>query len=384
MKRKLFFFRAMVALCLALCLAAPVFADGTDEAYTGALEEFAQLEGLQGVFVTGIPDADEAKVLLGAREIRRGDVLTADELRYLSLQPAGEWEGEAEICFLPVCGGVLGDETVLTMHVQREKAPAAPDQTLEIWRGIPGSGTLRATGEGRLSFRLLDAPAKGTVELDADGAFTYTPKGQLVGEDSFSFTVIDEAGRESEPARVLVTIRKPTDSRSFADLDRDRQFTALWLRQTGVYEGGEEDGRLCFYPERSVSRIEFLSELMELTGITPELGLSPAAFADESDTPAEQRPYLAAALRRGLVRGYDSEEGPIFLPNQPIKSSEAARMVARVLEELGCADAAKAAEKDAAAACPDCGASVPAWAGAAASAPAARLRFPGQCWSSRG
>ena len=333
MKRKTFFCRAAVALALCFCLTAPVFADGTGGSDTGVFEEFAQLEGLQGVFVTALPDESEAAVMLGSRQLCRGDALTANELQYLTLCPVGGWTGEAKLSLLPVCGGELGDETVLTMHVVgADEGPSAPDRELEVYRGIPVSDDLRASGQGELTFRLKDAPKKGDVELDETGAFTYTPRGELVGEDSFTFTVTDAMGRESEPATVRVTIRKPMDRRTFADLDRDRQVAALWLREQGVIECAEEDGRLCFYPERTISRAAFLTMLMKLRGVAPEVGLRSGGFADEAEAPAELRPYLAAALRMGIVRGTASERGLLFLPNEPVTREQAVQMTARVLE----------------------------------------------------
>lgn len=343
MKRKTMIRRAALTLALCFCLTAPVFADGADEgAYTGAFEEFAQLEGLEGAFVTELPDEADALVMLGSRQLRQGDTLTANELQYLTVQPVNGWTGEAKLCLLPVCGGTLGDEAVLTMHVVGStEGPSAPDRELEVYRGIPVSDNLRASGEGTLTFRLKDAPQKGDVELEENGAFTYTPRGELVGEDRFTFTVTDAAGRESEPATVRVTIRRPMDRRTFADLDRDRQVPALWLREQGVIDCGEEDGRLCFYPDRTLSRAAFLTMLMELRGMAPEVGLRSGGFADEAEAPAALRPYLAAALRMGIVRGTASPRGLLFMPNEPITQEEAVQMTLRVLERTGSAQTAQ-------------------------------------------
>ena len=36
---------------------------------------------------------------------------------------------------------------------------------------------------------LVDGPAHGTVVLDADGSFTYTPTANYSGQDSFTYKV---------------------------------------------------------------------------------------------------------------------------------------------------------------------------------------------------
>ena len=95
-----------------------------------------------------------------------------------------------------------------------------------------------------------------------------------------------------------MTIRKPSDAQTFADLDRDAQFEALWLRETGLFGGETISDRLSFGPERSVSRGDFLAMVMDLAGVAPEIGLPEAAFADGEEAAAWLRPYLSSALRR--------------------------------------------------------------------------------------
>lgn len=51
-------------------------------------------------------------------------------------------------------------------------------------------------------------PANGTVTVNADGSFTYTPNTNFVGDDSFTYTATD--GKfTSDPATVQVTVQNP-------------------------------------------------------------------------------------------------------------------------------------------------------------------------------
>ncbi len=342
MKRKL----SVLVIGLLVCglLALPAAADLAAEAVPAeegvccfSREALEARPELNGIFVTAAPDADAALVCLGGRVLRAGDAVAREDLARLRVETVAG--GEAALCFLPVEDGRLGEETVLTFHLERtgDEAPKALPGEMETWRNLPNTGKLRAeSAEGALIFRLADRPLRGTVEMDADGSFTYTPKKNKVGEDSFSFTVTDEAGRTSEPAVVKVTIRKPTDAQTFADLDRDQQFEALWLRETGLFGGELISDRLSFGPERTVSRGDFLAMLMDLEGIDPEIGLQVSGFADEAQAPAWLRPYLASALRRGFIQGEPSEEGLVFRPNEAVTRKEAEALVARICgtEEL--------------------------------------------------
>ena len=53
---------------------------------------------------------------------------------------------------------------------------------------------------------LANAPAEGTVTVDSDGAFTYTPASGYMGTDSFTYTLTDSDGNVSAPATVSLTI----------------------------------------------------------------------------------------------------------------------------------------------------------------------------------
>ena len=87
--------------------------------------------------------------------------------------------------------------------------------------------------------------------------------------------------------------------------------------------------------------------LMDLQGIEPEVGLRESGFADEGEAPAWMRPYLASALRRGLIRGTAQGSDLVFRPNQPITDSEAALLVGRALglEELRAVAALESGDK---------------------------------------
>ena len=53
-------------------------------------------------------------------------------------------------------------------------------------------------------------------------------------------------------------------------------------------------------------------------------------FAD--DAPQWLKPYLAAALRSGIISGYPAEGGAEFRANQVVSADEAALMVSRALD----------------------------------------------------
>ena len=312
------------ALCAAM-LGSSVCADGGD---------LPAAEELKGVCITAVPE--EGTVLLGSRVIRSGDVLTAGQLPSLTYaHPGSEQDVRAVMGYLPILDSGLGPEAelVFSLRGRKNEAPTAADSQLETYKNLPNEGLLDVSDpEGdTLTFTLVRSPRQGQVVLRADGSFLYTPKKNKVGTDSFTYTAADAAGNVSREATVTVSILRPTDGRQYADTAAsDCRFEAEWLRNTGIFSGETVGGQFCFSPEEPVSRGQFLAMLMQVLDLPVDRSVTETGFLD--DSPQWLRPYLAAALRSGIITGYPAGEGVQFRPDQAVSADEAAAMVSRALD----------------------------------------------------
>ena len=282
-------------------------------------------EGLTGVWITAVPEGDGLH--LGSRVIRAGDVLTVSQLQCLTL--CGE--GETTIRYLPIRDGGVDAEAELVFS-RKNDAPTAEDSLMETYRNLPNEGLLSVCDpEGEaLSFTLTRAPRRGEVILREDGSFLYTPEKNKVGTDSFAFTAADPAGNVSREATVTVKILKPTDEKRYADtVSSDCRFEAEWLRSTGIFTGETISGQFCFSPDEPVSRGQFLAMLMQVLELPVDRSAEETGFVDES--PRWLQPYLAAALRSGIIAGYPGEGGAEFRAQQTVTAAEADRMTRNAL-----------------------------------------------------
>lgn len=326
----------LLLLCTLICV--PVFAGEGEilysEEYCFSPEELAPESG--GIFVSAVPDSSVATVKLGNRSIRPGDVLASESLERLSLVPGCRENCEAVLCYLPIYGNRLGEEQRFVIRIRsgKNEAPKAEDMEMETYKNIANNGKLRAVDpEGaKTEFYLAEPPKLGKAEVKADGSFLYIPGKNKVGEDSFTFIAKDEAGNESKAATVKIRIRKPNEAMSFADMEGNPScFEAMWACQGKLIGGMEIAGRNCFCPDKSVSRAEFLVMAMELTGQEVDEKLRTSGFVDGEEAPSWVRPYLAQAMRSGIVRGEVGEEGMVFRPNDPITGREAAVILQNIL-----------------------------------------------------
>ncbi|MGK0701828.1 Ig-like domain-containing protein, partial [Priestia flexa] len=103
-------------------------------------------------------------------------------------------------------GGVaqsLGTVTVISTNLP----PTVNDLSIATQQGLPATGQLIGTDPDGdpIRFRLNLAPLNGTVVINSDGTFTYTPNIGYVGNDNFSVIVEDTRGGQGF-GTVTVTI----------------------------------------------------------------------------------------------------------------------------------------------------------------------------------
>ena len=318
-----------------------------------------------GIFLTSVPQENLAAVRYGSRVLKAGDALPTKALGDLTLEAKCVTAQEVTIGYCTLSDGVLSgvQELKLSILPKEDQPPTAEDGSLETYKNIAGSGTLSAADpEGKpLTYNLVKEPKRGSVELHEDGTFTYTPDKNKVGKDSFTYTVTDSGGNTSQEAKISIEIRKPTDKATYADMDGDPDaFYAMWLKEAGLFTGATVGGNLCFEPEKTVSRGEFLVMVMKLVDAqADETGLT-SGFSDEAATPVWLQPYIVSALGSGMISGVSSEDGVVFRPEAALSRAEAAVMLQNVLQLPAPTAKTVFSETDAAA--------VPAWAADATAA----------------
>ena len=312
-------FAIFLALSL-LTLPAQAAETDADQVYCFTAEDFSA-EPLKGICITALPASHTGTVFLGNRVVQPGDILTADQVSMLTFNPVRtEYDGTAQLTYLPIYDGRVAPSATMTIAIRgkEDKAPVAQDFSIETYKNLPIENTLKChdpEGES-LTYTVQRQPRRGTVELHADGSFTYTPKKNKVGVDSFTYTATDPAGKVSREATVTIQILKPTDDARYSDTS---QFEAEWLRNTGIFQGEKLGNSLCFQPNKAVSRGEFLTMLMKLMDV-------PTAEIDNENIPQWLQPYYAAAMRSGFMTNFPTEEF-----DAPITPAEAATLLQNIL-----------------------------------------------------
>lgn len=327
------FLALLCAFCcvFGLCVGASAVEVDSGSTYCFGTGDFSD-EEIAGICITDLPEKMGA-LMLGSRVLREGDVLTAQQLSQMTLCPLDtEIDRTMEVGYLPIYPGRVDEGAVMSISIRgkENKPPVAEDSTLETYKNLPNSGKLKVSDPENqpLTYTVTRQPRRGTVTISEDGSFTYTPKKNKVGVDSFVFTAADPAGKVSREATVTITILKPSDATQYTDTaGRDCRFAAEWMKQTGIFTGETVGSFACFSPERAVTRGEFVTMLVKALDIPVDEELAKTGYTD--DTPKWLQPYLAAAVRSGLTEGLENQQ--VFEPDSPITAAEADVMLKNAL-----------------------------------------------------
>jgi hypothetical protein len=99
------------------------------------------------------------------------------------------------------------DTALVTINViPPNQLPVANDQSLTTHKDLPLIGQLTGSdGDGDLlDFSIKLLPTHGTLTLERDATFTYTPNPGYTGPDAFTFTVTD--GKASDTGQVNISV----------------------------------------------------------------------------------------------------------------------------------------------------------------------------------
>lgn len=342
MQRNRILTSTVALLCLLLTIPAAMAAEvDCDGVYCFSADDFSAEETLQGICLTELPDGALGAVKLGSRVLCPGDILTESQLAEMTFSPlASETDHTVSVSYLPIYEDRVEAPQTMTISIRgrEDQAPVAEDSAHETYKNLPLESVLKVQEPERqaMRFTVVRSPRRGSVTIREDGHFTYTPKKNKVGVDSFTYTVTDPAGNVSREATVTIQILKPGNSTQYTDtVGYDCRFAAEWMKNTGIFVGEQLGGNACFSPDSTVSRGEFLAMLVKALEIPLDEDGEVTLYTDE--IPTWLQPYLAAALRSGLTTGLPQR--PTFDANEAITGGEAAVMLQNALDLSAAASA---------------------------------------------
>ena len=299
------------------------------------------LSTVRYITVMSVPSVTEGELLLGSSKVVAGQTLTADQLLNMTFHPSAEERMRASFTFTAnggatamICSLYLLDEVNYTPTVSMASSLALEVQT---YKGVAAYGTLSAydpDGDD-LIFEIVSYPQNGTLTLTdtGRGAYVYKPFSSYVGPDSFTYVARDRYGNYSASATVSLTVDYSGTSITYADMkDSDAYGAALMVTEKGIMSGTQVGNQYYFYPDREVSRVEFLVMVMNAAGIKDVPTCTATSFSDDAEIPETMKGYVAMAHSLGIINGQEKDGVLCFAPNETLTRAEAAVMLQNLLD----------------------------------------------------
>lgn len=229
--------------------------------------------------------------------------------------------------------------------VSGEKVTAvAYDEDLKIEVNTILKSEFRASStveDSTLTYIVVTQPTHGTlVHSEATSKeFTYTPDLDYVGTDSFTFQVNDGTS-VSNIATISITMTTPTgEIIPFYYVDMQSHwanYSASHLAARGLIVGEEIGNRYYFYPNREMTRSDFMLFLLAITESNTDADVKDVnvKFADADSTPNWLIEAAKLAYAKGIIKGSSTANGTELYLNayNPLTRKEAAVMLNNVLE----------------------------------------------------
>ena len=214
-------------------------------------------------------------------------------------------------------------------------APIAENLEITTYRGVSVGGRLSANDPDgdTLNFEITTEATKGTIDLSEDGHFVYTPGDGKRGKDYFGYKAIDEEGNRSQEATVIIRIEKQKSKVTYSDIGGEScAYAAVRLAENDIFVGEKLGAKYVFSPDAAVSRSEFLTMCMEISGAVVQADVRSTGFSDDDSIETWAKPYVDLALRRGIISGYTENDSAVFDPQRQITVTEAIVILDRAVQ----------------------------------------------------
>ncbi len=307
-------------------------------------EEAVGIDRIKSITILSLPDAESGTLYLSSTPVMQNQVISRKALSALNFVPSGSDGVQCSFRF-----GVVSSSQPLTFECMVSLVPelnfaptvALPDDgylttstlaNIPLYDRLPGEDP---EGDSMI-WRVTSYPSHGTLSMidRTTGEYVYKPIDGYQGRDSFRYVVIDSDGNRCDEITVAIVVEKSGTSVEYCDLSGSpAELAAYRLAEKNLMIGRTIGGKTYFDPEGSMTRAEFLALVMCLDGRKVDYDAAAStSFSDDDGIPTYLRAYVSEAEKQGFAQDTAAAAGNFFFPNKSVTLSEAARMIAGVMD----------------------------------------------------
>ncbi|RFM33077.1 Ig-like domain-containing protein, partial [Chitinophaga silvisoli] len=159
------------------------------------------------------PDGDALTASVVTNPAHGTIVLNADGS--FTYTPNANFSGIDTLTYQACDNGACDTARLIITVTAVNDAPVAADDAITINEDIQGTGNVLTNDTDpdgdALTASVINAPAHGTIIMNADGSFTYTPNANFNGIDTVSYQACDNNGA-CDTARLIITVTAMNDA----------------------------------------------------------------------------------------------------------------------------------------------------------------------------
>ena len=300
------------------------------------------LSKINSITITQAPQMTDGELRVGNRVISSGQTLSRAEIESLTYTPVGS--GIYNSSFRFSVNGSPVDMVCRLYHL--EKYNGAPTLStagknftdVSTHKDVTLYGSLPCIDpEGdETIIEIVSYPEAGSLVLTDKykGEYTFTPASGYSGKDEFKYVARDKYGNFSAAGSVTLTVSKPKTAITFADMTNHKSYNAaLTMAEEDIMSGTQVGSTTYFYPNKTVTREEFIVMSMNSLGMRDLTKVNKTVFADDAKISTSAKDYIGAAYELGYIKGELSDGGALYLhPDRAITKAEAACILTRMID----------------------------------------------------
>lgn len=123
-------------------------------------------------------------------------------------------------------------------------APIAADQHIETVENVATSSVLSVTDvdSSTFTYNIVTPPTSGSVSIDTNGTFTYTPNSGFTGTDSFQWEAFDGAASSSPASTTITVVAAPPPEIGISFIVVSTNGVVATTTDTALFDGATTTG----------------------------------------------------------------------------------------------------------------------------------------------
>ena len=174
------------------------------------------------------------------------------------------------------------------------------------------------------TLQLTSLPKNGTISVNENNEFVYTPYNNFLGSDSFQYR-ISSNGIQSNISECSITVCENIFETRFCYEDmknHSSKYAAEKMAEKNIIKGEKIAGKYYFHPDMQITRGVFVSYLSAALGISDEnIGYRPV-FADEGALSNQLKQDAYTCWSSGIVEGKKVGDENYFCAGEPLTRAE--------------------------------------------------------------